>query len=162
MNCRKGTIPGALCSSQGFGNSPVISLCTYTWLHPSHPTPMRAASNSAVAEHLCCWDRPLVHSEREVPSVAFHEKSIARQRGKYVVKVSLLCQAPAGTGSKRLPAPCYLASTLRQQLIQQLFEVAEKAPADSCLNKYWWKMASCRGSCPLNRRTFCMENGSMG
>lgn len=89
-------------------------------------------SNSAAAEHLRCRGKLsetyLVSSEQEVPSAAFYEQ---RVQGREGVNCKIqLCQAPDSTGSKRLPAPSYSASTLRQHLIQQQLEAAEKAPAD--------------------------------
>lgn len=127
----------ALCSLQDFGNSLVPSLCTHIWLHPSHPSPtwlsLLCGSNSAAAEHF--WARGklsetyLVQSEQEVPSVAFYEKCVQGREGVNC-KIQL-CQASDNTGSKRLSAPSYSASTLRQHLIQQLFEAVEKALASS-------------------------------
>lgn len=165
----RGMTPGALCSSQGLWSSLATSSApTSDRIPHSHPPPTWlalscVASNSAAAERLRCWDRRsktyLVRSEQDVPSVAFHEKSIQGNRGKYAVKVSLLCQAPANTGSKRLPAPWYSASTLRQQLIQQLFDDAEKAPADFMqqLTHAWVKTGgkwSAAGILSLNQKDF--------
>lgn len=92
-------------------------------LHPHLPaslTPIShlafsvvCGSNSAAAEHLHCRaklsESYLVCCEQEVPSVAFYEKSFQGREGVNC-KIQL-CQAPDSTGSKRLPAPSYSAST---------------------------------------------------